>query len=84
MTRVRHVDRCVDACLAGARTIAGRTMTVAEVMSELVRDRVFFEESGGGVTFSGGEPFTQPAFLSRACLMLAGTKASPLRSRPAG
>jgi pyruvate formate lyase activating enzyme len=38
-------------------------MTVAEVMSELVRDRVFFEESGGGVTFSGGEPFMQSAFL---------------------
>jgi pyruvate formate lyase activating enzyme len=38
-------------------------MTVAEVMRELVRDRVFFEESGGGVTFSGGEPFMQPAFL---------------------
>jgi pyruvate formate lyase activating enzyme len=38
-------------------------MTVVEVMSELVRDRVFFEESGGGVTFSGGEPFMQPAFL---------------------
>jgi pyruvate formate lyase activating enzyme len=55
--------RCVDACLAGARTIAGRTMTTAEVMSEVVRDRVFFEESGGGVTFSGGEPFMQSAFL---------------------
>jgi len=55
--------QCVDACLAGARTIAGRTITVAEVMSELVRDRVFFEESGGGVTFSGGEPFMQAAFL---------------------
>jgi len=55
--------QCVDACLVGARTIAGRIMTVPEVMSELVRDRVFFEESGGGVTFSGGEPFMQPAFL---------------------
>ncbi|MCX6085943.1 MAG: glycyl-radical enzyme activating protein [Caldiserica bacterium] len=55
--------QCVDACLAGARTIAGRTMTVAEVMSELVRDHVFFEESGGGVTFSGGEPLMQAAFL---------------------
>ncbi|MFZ2412863.1 MAG: glycyl-radical enzyme activating protein [Candidatus Cryosericum sp.] len=55
--------RCVNVCLAGARTIAGRTLTVAEVMSELVRDRVFFEESGGGVTFSGGEPFMQPVFL---------------------
>ena len=55
--------QCVDACLVGARTIAGRIMTVAEVMSELMRDRVFFEESGGGVTFSGGEPFMQSAFL---------------------
>jgi len=55
--------RCEGVCLAGVRTIAGRTMTVADVMSELVRDRVFFEESGGGVTFSGGEPFMQPAFL---------------------
>jgi pyruvate formate lyase activating enzyme len=33
-------------------------------MGELARDRVFFEESGGGVTFSGGEPFMQPAFLN--------------------
>ena len=56
--------RCVDVCLTGARTIAGRTMTVEEVMSELVRDRVFFEESGGGVTFSGGEPLMQAAFLT--------------------
>ena len=56
--------RCVDACLAGARMIVGRIMTVAEVMRELVRDRVFFEESGGGVTFSGGEPFAQPEFLA--------------------
>ncbi|MFA4932213.1 MAG: glycyl-radical enzyme activating protein [Caldisericia bacterium] len=55
--------QCEGVCLAGARTIAGRVMTVAEVMGELVRDRVFFEESGGGVTFSGGEPFMQPAFL---------------------
>ena len=56
--------RCVDVCLTGARTIVGETMTETEVMSEIVRDRVFFEESGGGVTFSGGEPFMQPAFLS--------------------
>ena len=55
--------RCEGVCLAGARTIAGRVMTVAEVMSEIVRDRVFFEESGGGATFSGGEPFMQPAPL---------------------
>jgi pyruvate formate lyase activating enzyme len=36
---------------------------VGEVMDEVLRDRVFYEESGGGVTFSGGEPLAQPEFL---------------------
>jgi pyruvate formate lyase activating enzyme len=54
---------CVEACPAGARWLAGRLVTVDEVIEEVLRDRVFFEESGGGVTFSGGEPLAQPAFL---------------------
>jgi pyruvate formate lyase activating enzyme len=55
---------CVDACPAGARRLAGRETTVDVVMEEVLRDRVFYEESGGGVTFSGGEPLAQPEFLS--------------------
>ena len=54
---------CVDACPTGARQMIGRTMTVAEVVTEAVKDRVFYEESGGGVTISGGEPLLQPKFL---------------------
>jgi pyruvate formate lyase activating enzyme len=54
---------CVDACPAGARRLAGRETTVGEVMEDVLRDRVFYEESGGGVTFSGGEPLAQPEFL---------------------
>jgi pyruvate formate lyase activating enzyme len=38
-------------------------MTVEEVMAEIIDDGVFYDESTGGVTFSGGEPLTQPAFL---------------------
>jgi pyruvate formate lyase activating enzyme len=38
-------------------------MTVAEVLAEVEKDRVFYEESGGGATFSGGEPLMQPDFL---------------------
>jgi pyruvate formate lyase activating enzyme len=66
-----HTDRdkcvlcgeCVEVCYAGAREIAGREMSVAEVMAEVRRDLAFYEESGGGVTFSGGEPLLRSDFL---------------------
>ena len=41
----------------------GREMTMAEVMTELRKEKIFMEESGGGVTFSGGEPLQQAEFL---------------------
>jgi pyruvate formate lyase activating enzyme len=43
--------------------VAGRWMTVSEAMREVERDLIFWDESGGGVTFSGGEPLAQPRFL---------------------
>ena len=54
---------CVRVCPSGAREMAGRLYTASELMSEIVKDILFFDESGGGVTFSGGEPLMQPAFL---------------------
>ena len=57
---------CVEACPSAAREVAGREVTVGEVVAELLRDRAVYEESGGGVTFSGGEPLAQPAFLLAA------------------
>jgi pyruvate formate lyase activating enzyme len=39
-------------------------MTVEEVLAEVLKDRVFYEDSGGGATFSGGEPLLQPQFLT--------------------
>lgn len=41
----------------------GESYTIEEVMAEINKDRLFYEESGGGVTFSGGEPFVQYKFL---------------------
>ena len=41
----------------------GRSVSVDEVVADIERDTVFFDESGGGVTFSGGEPLVQPEFL---------------------
>ena len=55
---------CVEACPTGARQLVGRELTVAEVMKEVLQDSVFYEESNGGVTVSGGEPLLQPAFVT--------------------
>jgi len=43
--------------------VIGEAATAAAVFDEIIKDRVFYEESGGGVTFSGGEPLAQPDFL---------------------
>lgn len=54
---------CVEACPSGARRMAGTRVTVREVLEEIVKDRLFFDDSGGGATFSGGEPLLQFMFL---------------------
>jgi pyruvate formate lyase activating enzyme len=54
--------KCVEACPSAAREMLGRTVTVEEVLAELIKDRAYYEKSGGGVTLSGGEPTFQPDF----------------------
>jgi pyruvate formate lyase activating enzyme len=54
---------CVEVCYAGAREILGRELHAKDVIEEVLRDQPFFDQSGGGVTFSGGEPLMQPEFL---------------------
>lgn len=54
---------CAGACPTEARELVGRVMTVQEVITEVTKDRVFYDQSGGGVTISGGEPLCQPHFL---------------------
>ncbi|MBC7230996.1 MAG: glycyl-radical enzyme activating protein [Actinobacteria bacterium] len=51
--------RCEEACPAAALEVIGKVRTVREVAAEALRDRVFYEKSGGGVTLSGGEPALQ-------------------------
>jgi pyruvate formate lyase activating enzyme len=57
--------KCEDVCVYEALEVVGREMTAQEVMDEIEKDRVFFDESGGGITFSGGEPLLQLDFLER-------------------
>jgi len=54
---------CVEACFSEARQMVGRLQTAADVLAEIERDQLFFDQSGGGATFSGGEPLLQPDFL---------------------
>ena len=54
---------CTVSCYAEARERVGREMTVAQVMAEIEHDVAFYDESRGGVTFSGGEPLLQRDFL---------------------
>ena len=69
--------RCTEACPSGALEFAGREMTVDEVISTVLRDRAFFENSGGGMTLSGGEPLAQPDF---ARALLAAARAEGLHT----
>ncbi len=63
MNKCGLCGRCVDTCMACAREIIGREMTVGDVMDEIEQDVIFYDESGGGVTISGGEPLMQPELL---------------------
>jgi len=54
---------CLPECPVGAREIIGKSMTIPYVMSEIEKDIIFYDESGGGATFSGGEPLMQEQFL---------------------
>jgi pyruvate formate lyase activating enzyme len=71
--RCQACGACVEGCYAGALEMVGRSATVGEVMDEVLRDRIFYEDSGGGMTVSGGEPLAQAAF-TRALLEAAKTE----------
>lgn len=55
--------KCAEGCPSKTLDITGRVLTVAEVMNEVLQDKLFYINSNGGVTFSGGEPLAQYEFL---------------------
>lgn len=64
---------CIEGCSIGALHWVGRRMKVEDVLDQVMRDRDFFLESGGGITISGGEPAAQPQF-AYALLLEAGRR----------
>jgi len=53
---------CTEQCFTGALELVGRSTSVDEVMTEVLKDSVFYQNSGGGMTLSGGEPMAQFRF----------------------
>jgi pyruvate formate lyase activating enzyme len=61
---------CTDTCYAGALSMSGRKITADKIMERLISSKPYFENGGGGVTFSGGECMLQINFLEavlRSC-----------------
>jgi pyruvate formate lyase activating enzyme len=66
----RLSGNCVRVCPSGAMQFTGYSETVSGIMDEIEKDLVFFQESGGGITLTGGEPLFQPEFalgILKAC-----------------
>ena len=61
--RCKLCGRCAEVCPTKAIELSGKPQTVAELMAEIEKERVFFDQSGGGVTFSGGEPLQHSKIL---------------------
>ena len=61
--KCRLCGMCTGVCGAKARVLKGNKMTVSEVIEDLDSDEAFYRSSGGGVTFSGGEPLLHPEFI---------------------
>lgn len=69
-TNCKLCGKCVEICPGGARQIIGTQITLESLLEELLRDRPFYEQSGGGITFSGGEPLMQLDFVMVASRLL--------------
>ena len=54
---------CAEVCPTKAIELSGKPQTITEIMEEIEKERIFFDHSGGGVTFSGGEPLLHSDFL---------------------
>jgi pyruvate formate lyase activating enzyme len=62
-TKCIRCRTCAQACPADAHEFIGQRITVDAVVEKIIKDIVFYDQSSGGVTFSGGEPLMQPDFL---------------------
>lgn len=72
LDRCDRCMQCVEVCLYDALEVVGRPMSTEEILNEVERDKPFYENSGGGMTLSGGEPTLHAGFAAQ---LLAGARA---------
>ena len=66
------LDKSAAVCPTKALTVVGSHVTAGEALAQVTRDRPYFEQSGGGVTFSGGESTMQEEFLTALARLVSG------------
>lgn len=62
-------SQCADFCYANAKKTVGKVVTLEELMKIIEKDRIFYKNSGGGVTIGGGEPLAQYEFVEELLRM---------------
>ncbi len=70
--RCRLCGKCAEACYAEAIVMEGRDASAEEVVAEVLRDKLFYDNSSGGVTLSGGEPLLQDDFCAEVLAQCKG------------
>lgn len=65
MNKCKLCGICVDFCINNARNIVGKEYSIKELVKEIEKDSTFYEQSGGGVTLSGGEPMVNIDFVEK-------------------
>lgn len=72
--KCNYCGECAVYCIYGAREIVGKRYSIDNVVKEVIKDKVFYEQSNGGVTISGGEPLIQIDFVEELLIRLKDEK----------
>lgn len=65
-----YCEKCIDNCVNNARSLLGKDMDSEELIKEVLKDNEYYQMSGGGITFSGGEPLFYSKFIKECSMKL--------------
>ena len=71
-----NCGECAKVCCTGAREVTGKSMSALDLFRQIKKDKSYYQNSGGGVTFSGGEPMLQADFIKEVSEMCSAESIS--------